>query len=472
MYSGVGDRVMAYRTRSAASVASLDNETTPVTVSRRKKTMDALDKTVESGTDAFAVLPEIEHGFRTDPAETYQNRVRPLTAPELPPLAIEQYRAGQRLAIYSYTSLLKQDWYDFMIRVQGLCRRPDSEFISIQSVPRHDGADIIGGDVYGRRVPYQAQQTPYADRMGPSAPTPGGPAPVPTPDLMGSPTPGGPAPVAVPTASELFPDNTGSPYGDASESEMARQASGVVRERALSNRQLVESAAELIMRRLPAATTMVSGERLTEFQARIDALHDETRARQGNDAEASELRRDLRKAFAGASWLDDPLRATGFAVFSPIYIAAKDQALALIHQYCRDTSLGDVPESEFIRRRPARIMLDGREDTHWQTVRSMFARLVATMLNRQRMEAGTGTRYASDLPSITADFNRQLTEFRNIVGYDRDAQTFYIIDPRNDERRQPIYERYSELRHTPREHVRDGGARARRDAITYQMFAQ
>lgn len=114
----------------------------------------------------------------------------------------------------------------------------------------------------------------------------------------------------------------------------------------------------------------------------------------------------------------------------------------------------------------------------------MFAALVANIFLHRRMKAGSGVRYANDIDSMTAEINALLRNFVYTVGYDNRPgyQTFYIVDPRNDERTQPVFARASQLRFAPYQSVlgpeyTNGGGNApsltqRRNRITLAMLAQ
>jgi hypothetical protein len=194
-----------------------------------------------------------------------------------------------------------------------------------------------------------------------------------------------------------------------------------------------------------------------KYKDELDALHGMGMFEPDRqNAAAEQYRRSLRRSLIeNGQWLYDPLQTTGFVILTPMYVGAKAEALALLHRVCRGTSLRGISEHELIRRRPARTLPDGRPDDAWETVRTMFATLVADVVLQRRMKAGLGVRYAQDLTAATGEINALLREFVYTVGYDaRDEyRTFYLIAPRNDERRQPVYARHSEVRHAPYESV-------------------
>jgi hypothetical protein len=449
-----------------------------------RPTPEPAASTVQTGdpyTDSVAILPRQYAQFRDAPAERYQNTIKPLTAPPLGPtpesaaLQLNLVRATQRLYFLNLEALQRQDWYDFLFNeVIGLARRPESEFILVQRIPSAtDELTLPGANPTSRygRTTFQSQQTPSGGGIGGSAggghiPGAGGiaqgggyavPLPV-SPGSPGSPGLASRSPVWLPSAPPAEDDVFG-----------------------LINNAVLDDD--------PSLHSITTGSRFSRAQDRVDDLLAQQAAQDATLAKTpdqlAQLRRERRLATHNADvWLNDARQATGFVVLNPLYVAAKREALRLVHLYCTGTSLGNVPESEFVRRRHSGALPDGRPNTQWMTVRTMFGRLVAYVFLLSRMEAGGGVRYANDLGHMTAQINALLREFVYRVGYDdrQNYKTFYIVEPRNDERRQPVWERASELRFSPYESTLGpgvGGARAasslvasNRNRITLSMLAQ
>ncbi len=413
-------------------------------------------QTVVSKTKIIQILPEVHERFESASTSTYQNQIRPLTAPELEPLAIEQSRAANRLYIYSFESLARADWYDFMYEVRGLTgNRPESDFISIQTFqPRTatSAADqpTVGGDAslarYGQynlqalRTPARPGSVPAASSLFPPPPAGAG---APPPLIPPSPQGGSGA---------SSPPVPRSPFGGATLSEQEDEAlRRPTRPRVLSATDVITTINQNVLDD-PDIRTVMSGTKLTELQQRIDDLHDLRALENAKLAadEASLIRRELRQSLAANSpWLNDPLQATGVVILQPPYVAAMRKAAALIDLYAADTSLANVPASEYIRRRPPTYLPNGKPDTAAASARSFFARLVADCMLQRRMLAGVGVRNKGDHQYMINEENAVIAEVKYRFGYDSSRQTFYMVSPRNDERRQPVTQRASELRYEP-----------------------
>jgi hypothetical protein len=428
--------------------------------------------TVQSGneyTDSVHILPRQYRDFRRAPADRYQNTIKPLTAPPLgptPEMAATQLnlvRATQRLYFYNFQKLQAQDWYDFLFNeVIGRARRPENEFIQVHTLARPGGGDELmlpGANPTSRYglTSFQTQQTPFGGSGGfgggggvPGAGgilqqgsflPPAGPLFVPPPPPLPPPPPppgSAPTPSAPPAMLDAF-DMLHDEIADAD----------------------------------PAGQTIASGNRYTQLQDDIDNLLAEQSAQDASVAktpdELAQIRRARRRATHDAEpWLSDARQATGFVVLNPLYIAAKRQALARLRFYCRATSLATVEEEEFIRRRPRRTLPNGKLDVDWETARSMFGELIADFFVLNRMKAGAGVNNAGDKAYMTRQINALLSDFAYRIGYNDEwgYKTFYIIDPRNDERRQPVFARESELRFTPYESVLGPQYTGRREAAS------
>lgn len=445
-------------------------------------------ETVKTGEKYIEYVPEVYDLFEKQDAVSFQNRVKPLTAPPLPVSTIELVRTHNAMNIYSVVSLYKQGWYQFASLVRGMTFRPESDFFTVQTYQQrytsHGEPFIGGGDAsmsrYGQ-FGLQVLQTPLATAAA-IAPAGGVAAPA------GS----------IPEQQQLYPEER-SPQADRPQVSSAAATELQSLEdrlrpgpgRTMPSQPLLTVADQIgaanieILRLHPELREIKSGTKLQELQARLDNLHREELLRDSTraEAEATALRRDLRKAVSdNSSWLNDPLQTTGVVVLTPAYVSAKAEALCLIASTTTDTSLANVPESEWVRLRPMRRLPDGRMDTQWETARVMFARLIANIFVKRRMDAGQGIRHKDDKPQIVAEINAILRQIRYTIGYDHRPgyKTFYLVTPRNDERNQYVYQRLSQLRHEPYQSVLgpqysdvSGGAPSQlrpRDRITTQLL--
>lgn len=399
--------------------------------------------TIAAGERFIERIPDIHQLFEQQDTNSYQNRIRPITAPALSNRAIDITRAHNAMNIYNLESLYRQDWYDAMSIVRGLTHRPESDFVSVQTfAPRASTNEpyIGGGDTsMSRYAGYglQNQTTPWRPAF------PGGG--VPEQSQFGD---GGRADASIGAVQGTPAQSADASMGARTDQPMAppplptltlEQRNNVINTTISSD---------------PYVRTVTTGTKLADLQEKIDALHRQEilENSQLGVIEAEQMRRDLRKAYAyNSPWLNDPLQATGVVALTPTYVAAKAEALSLVQSMCADTSLATVPESEWLRRRTRQRLPDGKADTQWQTARMLFLRLVADVFVQRRMLVGQGVRHKDDLRRITSEINANLSQIRYTVGYDDRPgyKTFYIVTPRNDERRQPIYRRLSELRSEP-----------------------
>jgi len=411
-------------------------------------------ETVKTGEKYIEYVPEVYDLFEKQDAVSFQNRVKPLTAPPLPVSTIELVRAHNTMNIYSLVSLYKQGWYQFGSLVRGMTFRPESDFFTVQTYQQRvasSGEPFIGGgdasmSRYGQ-FGLQILQTPLATAAATAAAS------------------------SIPERQQLYPEERSTqgerpPVSSAAATELQsledRLRPGPGRtmpsQPPLTVADQIDAANIEILRLHPELREIKSGTKLQELQARLDNLHREELLRDSTRAEveATALRRDLRKAVSdNSSWLNDPLQTTGVVVLTPAYVSAKAEALCMIASTSTDTSLANVPESEWVRLRPTRMLPDRRMDTQWETARVMFARLVANLFIKHRMDAGQGIRHKGDKEQIVVEINAILRQIRYTIGYDNRPgyKTFYLVTPRNDERNQYVYQRLSLLRHEPYQSV-------------------
>lgn len=377
--------------------------TPPSTPAQRLASYDALEPVVASAPAASAVspaetttqtisskehfveiIPDVRDLFINQPVQSFQNRVRPLTAPPQPDLTIELSRAHNEMNIYSLQSLYKQDWYRFLTLVRGLTHRPETDFITVQTfTPTRSRTDpyVGGGDASMSRYAQYGLQT-LMTPLGAGSGAGGG---------------GGGGGSGAPERSEIFSDRPpegGDEGGGAVVSGGLESLEGQARGEQQSGASLLPDQLRIINESVldnSNARQIRSGARFAELQKRIDNLHAEEMF--GNsqlaEANAQQVRRDMRKAFADNSpWLNDPLQTTGFVVLSATYVSALEEAISLIRSHCTDTSLATVPVREYTRTRQQRQLPNGKLDTDWETVRAMFARLVADVFVQRRMIVG------------------------------------------------------------------------------------
>lgn len=486
---------------------------------------------VASGTslnDVVQVVPNVRSAFLNDSDTRYQNRIKPPHVPRLPDDVVRLSRASNELYVYDMQSLLSQDWYDAAMRVRGLCRRNEEEFISFQAFPKGAAkAEVAGFDVVGSRfgrvnlvTPLQSEDASlggggggggggadgsYGGYDGGDGGGSGG---------GGDGNYGGGAGGGrlfgqddlsevqrVPRGPNINVDelDNSQPQSllsdDLSSAEKSRREAverARLAKQAISNlppamaltQQFVLGTFRDIVSSHPEVQTVKSGTNINDLLSKIDRLHELDMFKPALQTEtAKKVRLSIRQSFIdNAPWLTDPLRAIGIVTLHPSYVAAKADAYADIQFYCTDTSLGGVPEEEFIRRRPYRMLPNNTPDVQWDVVRTMFIRLIAMKYTYDRLLANQGVRSAGDKPQMVQNINALLREFRYRVGYNPDPRykTFYIVTPRNDERRQPVFKRTSELRFDPYRSVYDaniGGGSApsvtdsRRERITLAMLA-
>lgn len=349
----------------------------PPTIAK-EATAPAEPQTVSTKEHFVEIVPEVRDLFLNQPVESFQNRVRPPTAPPLPNLTIELTRAHNEMNIYSLQSLYKQDWYRFLTLVRGLTHRPEADFITVQTfAPSRSRTDpyVGGGDAsMSRYAQYGLEQrtTPLGAGSGAAAAA---------------------AAAAAPEEGRIFAqgDEGENAADDAAALEsLEQQARG---QQGAQNGNLAEQL-RIVNEAVLAnsnAREIRTGARFAELQKRIDDLHTEELFGNSQLAEdrAQAVRRDLRKALAvNSPWLNDPLQTTGFVVLSATYVSALEEAISLIRSHCVDTSLADVPVREYTRTRPRRTLPNGKADSDWETVRAMFARLVADVYVQRRMIVG------------------------------------------------------------------------------------
>lgn len=419
-------------------------EAPPTPTITEPKTTSA-PQTIAAGERFIERVPDIHQLFEQQDTNSFQNRIRPLTAPALPNLAIDIARAHNAMNIYNLESLYKQDWYDAMSIVRGLTHRPESDFISVQTFAPRSSANepyVGGGDTsMSRYAAYGLQNlmTPFRQAF----PNNGGG--VPEQSQLGD---GGRGDASIGAVQGTPAQSADASMGMPNDQPMVPPPPPSLTLEQRNNVINTTIAAD------PYVRTVTTGTKLADLQEKIDALHRQEilENSQLGVIEAEQMRRELRKAYAyNSPWLNDPLQATGVVALTPTYVAAKAEALSLVQSMCADTSLATVPESEWVRRRTRQRLPDGKPDTQWQTARMLFLRLVADVFVQRRMLVGQGVRHKDDLRRITSEINANLSQIRYTVGFDDRPgyKTFYIVTPRNDERRQPVYRRLSELRAEP-----------------------
>jgi len=365
--------------------------------------------------DGVEILPERFEQFQSDTPDEFYRANWPPYAPRIADRALQNARKWKAMEIYDNFDLKSMDWYAFLELVTGYTDNDDvSEF---------------------------AQSLTYGERTGLIAPTRVGDRPGLVGVLGSATTASGAGVIDVGVAGMLSPERPpisvdGAPSG---------LFSGLPRPSAppLSTRTAGGDSGDSLPHGFPADFTamMNSTGRLKPERAELleklhapDFLDNET---PDDRNRRRQERLDLVRALPS---INRPL-ATGVFLLNPKYIAALNGAYTKIQVYAGpDTSLRNVPMSEFMRRRSTR---ETGGDTASESVRQTFAELVACYIFLAHDSRHRGNQFKSDRQANEDRANELLRLLRNRFGYDAQRRVFYDVTPRNDERYQARCVRYS-----------------------------
>ena len=377
-------------------------------------------------TESMVVLPERFADFQRDSAEEFQAGNKPPWAPSLAPRALNNARRWKTMEIYDNYDLTKLDWYKFLVLVAGYTDTKDvSEYAT--TVSYGDNTGLIAPTRVGERPgllgtlggAVTASGAGFIDPTVPGMLSPDVRLPAPSRD--GAPS-GLFAPLSSTTAAPPPPPSSNStPYGFpadfASAASTPRGTADI--DTTLSSARLVREREELVQQlHSPEQLDLDIGEAADREQRRKERL-------------------DMQRALP---YIYRPL-ATGVFYLNPVYIAALNSAYAKVQAYAGpDTTLRNVPVSEFTRDRSAR---ETRGDMASYVVRATFAELVACMIFLTHDSRHRGNQFKSDRQANEDRANELLRLLRYRYGYDRARRVFYDVGPANDERYTARHERFS-----------------------------
>ena len=374
--------------------------------------------------DGVELLPERFEQFQSDSADEFFDANKPPWAPRIAERALRNARKWKAMEIYDNFDLKQMDWYAFLELVTGFADNDD--------------------------VSEYAQTLTFGDRSGLIAPTRVGDRPGVVGTLGAAATASGAGIIDAAVAGMLSPDVRPAPisYDGAPSGLFAPSGGGGGGGRSAappppSFRTAFGNGGDDIPHGFPADFTslMTSTGRLApERQELLEKLHAPEMLDIDTPTDREQRRKERLDMVRALPYINRP-QATGVFLLNPKYIAALSAAYTKIQVYAGpDTTLRNVPRSEFMRRRSTR---ETGGDSASDSVRSTFAELVACYLFLARDSRHRGNQFKSDRQANEDRANELLRLLRYRFGYNAERRVFYDVTPANDERYQARCARYS-----------------------------